>query len=174
MVNSSFLVGVKALAGYNKEAWGFPKQAYPGDAGMDCYAAIPHPIVLSEVGMMVVIPLGIATELPDNTEIQLRARSGLAFKHGVGLVNGIGTIDSKYKDQLKVMLVRHANVRMDAETGEIVRLPPLTINPGDRVCQAVVAETQQVALQWVEELSDSERGLGGMGSSGQSAGGSDV
>ena len=94
-------------------------------------------------------------ELPEGTEAQVRPRSGLAFKHGVTVLNSPGTIDADYRGEIKVLLVNLSN-------------EPFSIEPGERIAQMVVAKHEQV--EWVEQdsLSESERGAGGFGSTGTS------
>jgi dUTP pyrophosphatase len=100
------------------------------------------------------VPTGIALELPPGHEGQVRARSGLAVRHGVALVNAPGTIDSDYRGEVKVILV---NLGQDA----------VSFARGDRIAQLVVAPVVRADVQLVDELADSHRGSGGFGSTGQ-------
>ena len=92
-------------------------------------------------------------EIPEGCEVQIRARSGLAVKHGIGLTNGVGTIDSDYRGEIKVSLINW---------GEDV----FTVNDGDRVAQMVVARYEYAELEEVSELHDTARGTGGFGHTG--------
>jgi dUTP pyrophosphatase len=133
-----------------------PQYKTSGSVGMDLQAAIEEPLTLGPLERALV-PTGWKIALPEGYEAQVRARSGLAIKHGIGLSNGIGTIDWDYRDEVKVALI---NVSNEA----------YTIQPGDRIAQLVIVP---VTLgQWVElsesELADSgpNRG-GGFGSTGR-------
>ena len=125
-----------------------------GAAGADVCAHIDNPIVMHPLDI-VLVPTGLFFEIPEFYEIQVRPRSGLAFKHGVTVLNSPGTIDSDYRGELKVLLV---NLGKEA----------VTINAGDRIAQIVVAPVVrgQFALALAEGLSSTERGSGGFGSTG--------
>lgn len=133
-----------------------PAYASAGAAGLDLYAALDQPVVLAP-GDRASIPTGIAIALPSGYEGQVRARSGLASKHGIGLVNAPGTIDEDYRGEVRVLLV---NLSRD----------PYTVHPKDRIAQLVIAPVTRVEVQPVEsasELGDTERGAGGFGSTGR-------
>ena len=122
-------------------------------AGLDLRAFLPEkPITL---GMLerALVPTGLFMELPEGYEAQIRPRSGLAFKHGISLVNTPGTIDADYRGELKVLLI---NLSHD----------PFTITDGERIAQMVIAKYEQAELIEVEELSETNRGTGGFGSTG--------
>ncbi len=123
-------------------------------AGLDLVAALPHNarLVLEPAGRALV-PTGLAIELPEGFEAQIRPRSGLALRHGVTILNAPGTIDADYRGEICVVLINHG-----AEPFEIVR--------GDRIAQMVVAPVVQARLVDVESLSSSDRGEGGFGSTG--------
>lgn len=129
-----------------------PAYETEGSAGMDIRAYIDEPIVL-EPGKRALIPTGIFLEIPKGYEVQIRARSGLAVKHGIGLTNGIGTIDSDYRGEIKVSLINW---------GE----EAFVINNGERIAQMVAAKYEKVEFARVEELSETERGAGGFGHTG--------
>jgi dUTP pyrophosphatase len=132
-----------------------PRYATPGSAGLDLTAAINSPYTL-EPGQRYAMPTGIIIEVPAHYEAQVRARSGLAFKAGIGLSNGVGTIDSDYRGEVKVLLINHGEV-------------PYTFEPGERIAQLVVMPVPQVDVIEVDELSETaERGAGGFGSTGRS------
>jgi dUTP pyrophosphatase len=133
-----------------------PQYASPGAAGMDLRAAIDSAITLAP-GERIAVPTGIAIALPPGHEAQVRPRSGLARKHGIGMVNAPGTIDEDYRGEVQVLLV---NLGRDA----------YVIEPGDRIAQLVVAPVTRVRaelVQTVEELGATERGSGGFGSTGR-------
>lgn len=129
-----------------------PFYATPAAAGMDLRAAIDDPLTLAPLGRALVAT-GLFVELPVGYEMQIRPRSGLAFKHGVTVLNSPGTIDADYRGEVKVLLVNLSN-------------EPFTIERGERIAQAVV--TRHEVVQWSDcvELSTSARGAGGFGSTG--------
>ena len=136
----------------NKSKYPAPEYATAHAAGLDLRANIEDSVELKSLERML-IPPGLFMELPVGVEAQIRPRSGLAFKHGITVLNTPGTIDADYRGEIKVLLVNLSN-----ET--------FTIEPGERIAQMVVAKHEQV--EWVEQnsLSESERGTGGFGSTG--------
>lgn len=130
-----------------------PAYATPGSAGCDLRAAVEEPVLL-QPGERRLIPTGLIVELPSGFEAQVRPRSGLAWKHGVGMLNAPGTIDSDYRGEICVILVNHG-------------AGPFTVKRGDRIAQLVAAPVTQV--DWVEadELEPTERGGGGFGHTGE-------
>lgn len=129
-----------------------PKYETQGSAGMDLSACIPGPVTILP-GKRALIPTGIAIELPEGYEAQVRARSGLAVKRGIGLVNGIGTIDSDYRGEIRIPVINW---------GE----EPFTVCDGDRIAQMVIAKYEKAEIHVVTELSDTDRGEGGFGHTG--------
>lgn len=121
-------------------------------AGLDVRATLEAPVVL-QPGARDLIPTGLAVEIPRGFEIQVRPRSGLAIKKGLGLVNSPGTIDADYRGEIKVIVINHGQ-------------QPITIEDQDRIAQFVVAPVVQAEIVEVEELDDTERGEGGFGSTG--------
>ena len=121
-------------------------------AGMDMRADLEAPVTLKPLERKL-IPTGLSIELPEGYEAQIRPRSGLAFKHGIGIVNSPGTIDADYRGEIKVLLVN-----LSADDFEV--------NTGDRIAQMVVAKHEQVQWQEVEELGETTRGAGGYGHTG--------
>ena len=119
---------------------------------MDIRAYLEEPVVI-EPGKRALIPTGLFMEFEPGFEVQIRARSGLAVKHGIGLVNGVGTIDSDYRGEVKVALI---NMGEEA----------FAVNNGDRIAQMVISPVVQARIEAAEELSDTERGEGGFGSTG--------
>lgn len=129
-----------------------PSYSTPGASGMDLRAFLDEPIVINPMEIKLV-PTGIKAEVPKGYEIQIRARSGLALKHGISLVNGIGTIDSDYRGEIGVILINLGK-------------EDFIINNGDRIAQMVVAKYEYAEIEEVKELTETERGPGGFGSSG--------
>jgi dUTP pyrophosphatase len=133
-----------------------PTYQTASSAGLDLQAAIaPQTTLVIEPGSRELVPTGLAIELPEGFEAQIRPRSGLALKKGVTLVNTPGTIDADYRGEIGVIVINHG-----AEPFEIVR--------GDRIAQMIVAPVVQARLVEVDELSSSDRGAGGFGSTGVS------
>lgn len=133
-----------------------PTYQTPSAAGLDLLAAIPPQIqLLMEPGSRHLIPTGLAIELPEGFEAQVRPRSGLALKNGVTLVNTPGTIDADYRGEIGVILINHGS-------------EPFVIVRGDRIAQMIVAPIVQARLVEVDDLSSSDRGAGGFGSTGVS------
>ena len=128
-----------------------PKYARQGDAGMDICAAADD--FISAFNWKA-ISTGLFVEIPEGYEIQIRSRSGLAFKYGVSVLNSPGTIDSGYRGEIKVILKNSDHHRYDVKKGE-------------RIAQMVVAPVTTAIFTEVAELSDSERGEGGLGSTGK-------
>ena len=132
-----------------------PRYATPGSAGMDLTAAITETYTL-QPGDRYAMPTGIIIEVPPGYEGQVRPRSGLAFKAGISLTNCVGTIDSDYRGEVKVLLINHGKTAYSFE-------------PGERIAQLLITPVPQVELFEVDELSDTEeRGAGGFGSTGRS------
>ncbi|MDR1953482.1 MAG: dUTP diphosphatase [Clostridiales Family XIII bacterium] len=129
-----------------------PAYATEGSAGMDIRARLIAPVELAP-GERTLVPTGLRIELPIGYEAQIRARSGLAMKHGLSMPNGIGTIDSDYRGEIKVALI---NLGQE----------PFVIRDGDRIAQMVVAACARVEWEPAERLTDSERGDGGFGHTG--------
>ncbi|MCU0229889.1 MAG: dUTP diphosphatase [Acidobacteria bacterium] len=133
---------------------GLPLPAYATDgaAGMDLRAAVTEPLVLPPGGRAVV-PTGLIVEIPAGFEGQVRARSGLALRAGVGLPNAPGTIDSDYRGELGVLLVNWGDT-------------PFTIARGDRIAQLVIAPVARAVLEAVDDLGGTARDGGGFGHTG--------
>ncbi len=131
-----------------------PSYATPMSAGMDLRAAVDSAVKI-EPGQRVLIPTGIALEIPEGYEGQVRPRSGLALKRGITLANSPGTIDADYRGELKVILIN-----LGQETVEIKR--------GDRIAQLVIAPVVQAQIEVSHTLSETDRGDGGFGSTGTS------
>ncbi len=130
-----------------------PRYMTPGAAGLDVVAAVQETVVLAP-GERALIPTGLAFEIPDGFEVQVRPRSGLAFKYGVTVLNAPGTIDSDYRGEIGILLINHGDAAFEIERGE-------------RIAQLVFASVVQMQFDLVEELSSSQRGAGGFGHTGQ-------
>ena len=136
----------------NRGSQQLPAYATPESAGMDLRANITEPIVLHPLERRI-IPTGLYIALPPGYEAQVRPRSGLAFKHGITVLNSPGTIDSDYRGELGVLLVNLSN-------------EDFTVEAGERSAQMVIARHEQGEFVEVEELDDTERGAGGYGHTG--------
>lgn len=137
----------------NKSHHPLPEYATPYSAGVDLRAFIDSPITLKPLERTLV-PTGLYLELPQGYEAQIRPRSGLAFKHGLTVLNSPGTIDADYRGEIRVILVNLSNEEF-------------VINDGERICQMVIAEHAQVAWDEVDAISETERGAGGFGHTGK-------
>lgn len=135
-----------------------PAYATPGAAGMDLHAAVTETVTLLP-GERRLIPCGIRLALPDGYEAQVRPRSGLALRHGIGMVNAPGTIDSDYRGPVGVLLVNLGDT-------------PFPVRRGDRIAQLVVAPITRVVWDRVSALPETVRGEGGFGSTGTQGSGS--
>ena len=130
-----------------------PRYASEDAAGLDLLAAIAESIELAP-GTRNLIPTGVSIALPRGYEAQIRPRSGLALKHGIGLLNSPGTIDADYRGEIAVILINHGDA-------------PFTIARGDRIAQLVVAPVTRLAWAESETLPQSTRGARGFGSTGK-------
>ena len=129
-----------------------PEYKTEGSSGMDLYAAIENPITLKPLER-VLVPTGIKIEIPIEYEAQIRARSGLSVKHGITLINAVGTVDADYRGEVCVGLVNISNEEY-------------TIQPEDRIAQMVIAKVEKATIEVTTELATSARGEGGFGSTG--------
>lgn len=129
-----------------------PEYQTQGAAGADIHACIDEPVVLQPMERRM-IPTGLAMAIPEGFEVQVRARSGMSIKHGITMVNGVGTIDADYRGEVGVLLI---NLSQDA----------FTIEPGMRIAQMVVAKYEVAEWDSVDTLDTTERGAGGYGSTG--------
>lgn len=122
-------------------------------AGMDLRAFISEPIVLN-ANAKAIVPTGLFMEIPVGFEAQVRPRSGLAFKHGITVLNSPGTIDADYRGEVKVLLINHGTEAFEIKNGE-------------RIAQMVIAKHETATWEIVNELSETGRGQGGYGSTGK-------
>lgn len=136
----------------NRSAHKLPEYESAHAAGLDLRANLDSAVILEPL-KRALIPTGLSIELPPGHEAQIRPRSGLAYKHGVTVLNTPGTIDADYRGEVKVLLVNLSD-------------QPFTINNGERIAQMVVARHEKV--EWAEsgELNETERGAGGFGHTG--------
>lgn len=137
----------------NKSHHPLPEYQTSRSAGMDIRANLTEPVELKPLERKL-IPTGLYIALPDGYEAQIRPRSGLAIKHGISLVNTPGTIDADYRGEIGVILINLSN-------------EPFVINDGERICQMVITNYQQVEWQQVDILDETERGSGGFGHTGE-------
>jgi len=121
-------------------------------AGMDLRADLESTVLLNPMERKL-IPTGLHIELPEGHEAQIRPRSGLAYKHGISIVNSPGTIDADYRGEIKVLLIN-------------LSTEPFEINTGDRIAQMIVSRHEKVEWQQVEILNETTRGAGGYGHTG--------
>lgn len=136
----------------NKSNLPLPSYKTSGSSGLDLQAFISSPIEL-EPFSRALIPTGLFISIPEGYEGQIRGRSGLALNHGITLANGIGTIDSDYRGEVKVILSNLSN-------------EPFVINNGDRIAQLVIIKYEKIQLEEVLELEVTNRGEGGFGHTG--------
>ena len=129
-----------------------PEYQTSGSAGADLHAYLAEPVTLKPMERRL-IPTGLFVELPAGYELQVRPRSGLALKHGVTVLNTPGTVDSDYRGELCVLLINFGS-------------EPFTVQNGDRIAQAVVAQAVQVSFVQTDALSETGRGVNGYGSTG--------
>jgi len=129
-----------------------PKYMSDGASGMDMYAAVTDIEIIPprEVAM---IPVGIRIALPEGFEAQVRPRSGLAAKHGIGILNSPGTIDSDYRGEIKIIMFNFGK-------------EPFAINRGDRIAQMIITRVARAVLIEQDDLEDTQRGSGGFGHTG--------
>jgi dUTP pyrophosphatase len=128
-----------------------PNYQTPYSAGFDLHSVDEVTIKPNERKL---IAIGLSFEIPDGYEIQIRPRSGLAYKYGITVLNTPGTIDSDYRGEIKVLLINFSDKSFD-------------IKVGDRIAQAVIQEVKQATFKEVELLNDTQRGAGGFGSTGK-------
>lgn len=130
-----------------------PGYGTPGASGLDLAAAVEGEVVLAP-GEIRLIATGLALAIPPGFEGQIRPRSGLAWKYGIGLINSPGTIDSDYRGEIKLPIINLGPA-------------PFTIRRGERVAQLVIQAVCRVVLEWTGELNSTDRGTGGFGHTGR-------
>lgn len=129
-----------------------PSYMTPHASGMDICAAVENAHII-DVGSITVIPTGISIAIPEGFEAQVRPRSGLAFKHGIGIINSPGTIDADYRGEIRIALINLGG-------------QPYTIHRGDRIAQLVIQQVQRARLEVVDGLDKTDRNDGGFGHTG--------
>ncbi|MBI9070452.1 MAG: dUTP diphosphatase [Melioribacteraceae bacterium] len=129
-----------------------PSYATEGSSGMDIRAAVDEKIII-EKGKIALVPTNLSLEIPLGFEIQVRPRSGLAIKHGIGVLNSPGTIDSDYRGEVKIILFNYGH-------------EDFVINRGERIAQLVIAEVIKAEIKESVALNESRRGEGGFGHTG--------
>lgn len=136
----------------NRSGHALPEYATALSAGLDVRACLDEPVTLAP-GTFQLVKTGLFVALPEGTELQVRPRSGLAFKHGVTVLNAPGTIDADYRGEIGVLLINHGQ-------------EPFRIEHGERIAQLVLARYERVEWKEVQELSATVRGEGGFGHTG--------
>jgi dUTP pyrophosphatase len=137
----------------NRSTNPLPEYATTGSAGMDIRASLSEPLILQPMERSLV-PTGLFVELPDNYELQIRPRSGMAIKQGITCLNTPGTIDSDYRGEIKVILINLSNENQ-------------VIAPGDRIAQMILSPVSKAILEPVDIIESTERGAGGFGHTGK-------
>jgi len=137
----------------NHSEFPLPQYETAHAAGMDLRAFVENEITIKPL-QRILIPTGLHIELPVGYEAQIRPRSGLAYKHGISIVNAPGTIDADYRGEIKVLLVNLSDT-------------DFVVNNGDRIAQMVIAKHETITWESVDELSDTARGAGGYGHTGK-------
>jgi dUTP pyrophosphatase len=127
-----------------------PEYKHSGDSGLDLYSIEDETLLPGETKL---IPTGIAIELPNGIEAQIRPRSGLALKHSITVLNTPGTVDASYRGEIGIILINHGK-------------SPFNVSKGMRIAQMVIAPVIQAEIEKVEQLSTTSRGDGGFGSTG--------
>jgi dUTP pyrophosphatase len=152
-VSTTIKVDIKQLP--HAEGLALPTYQSADAAGMDLLAAVPAetPLILPP-GKYAMVPTGLTIALPPGFEAQVRPRSGLAAKHGVTVLNSPGTVDADYRGEINVLLINHGEA-------------PFPIKRGERIAQMVIAPVTQAQLVAVTQLSTTDRGRGGFGSTGR-------
>jgi dUTP pyrophosphatase len=130
-----------------------PSYATEGSSGMDVRAAIKDPMIIKK-GEIIMVPTNLSVEIPLGYEIQVRPRSGLAVKHGIGILNSPGTVDSDYRGEIKIILFNFGN-------------EDFTIQKGERIAQLIITKVFRANLVEGNSLNESKRGIGGFGHTGK-------
>jgi dUTP pyrophosphatase len=130
-----------------------PEYATEGSAGMDIRAAVKESLIV-KMGEVVIVPTNLSVEIPQGYEIQVRPRSGLAAKHGIGILNSPGTIDSDYRGEIKIILINFGK-------------EDFTIQKGERIAQLIISRVFRANFKEESSLNVSKRGSGGFGHTGK-------
>jgi dUTP pyrophosphatase len=145
-------ISIKIIRLQNNSDLPLPGYETEGSSGMDLRAAVEAPVVLN-AGEIRLIPTGVCMSIPHGYEGQIRPRSGLALRHGIGMVNSPGTIDSDYRGEISIIMINWGQ-------------NPFTINRGDRIAQMVISKVLRADLVSADSLDNTLRGEGGFGHSG--------
>ena len=145
-------ISVKIMRLQNDNELPLPGYESEGSSGMDIRAAVKEPVLLNP-GEIKLIPTGFSVSVPWGYEVQIRPRSGLALKYGIGLVNSPGTIDSDYRGEVGIIMTNWGS-------------EPFTIRRGDRIAQMILSKVYQAKLIEAYDLDDTSRGPGGFGHTG--------
>ncbi|HZH93949.1 MAG TPA: dUTP diphosphatase [Tissierellaceae bacterium] len=137
----------------NMGSLSLPEYKTAGASGVDLMANLESTVVLKPMERFMV-PTGLFVEIPEGYEAQIRGRSGLAAKNGISLANGVGTIDSDYRGEIKVILINLGN-------------EPFEIKHGDRIAQMILAKYEKIEFTLVDSLEETDRGSGGFGHTGK-------
>ena len=130
-----------------------PSYATKGSAGLDIYAALEKPMAIAK-GTIEMVQTNISVEIPEGYEIQVRPRSGLAAKHGIGILNSPGTIDSDYRGEIKIIIINFGK-------------EDFIIQPAERIAQLVLSKVYRAKFTETKELNNTSRGAGGFGHTGR-------
>ena len=152
-MNSSPVIKIVRLRPETDSDIPLPRYMTSQSAGMDLCAAIKEDLILNK-GELILIPTGFAIALPEGFEAQIRPRSGLAIKHGIGLINSPGTIDTDYRGEIKIAVINLGG-------------KPYTFRRSDRIAQMVIKKVYFAELEIVEELDETKRNTGGFGHTGK-------
>jgi dUTP pyrophosphatase len=152
-MNSSPVIKILRLRPDTDSDIPLPRYMTSQSAGMDLCAAVKEDLVLNK-GEITLIPTGFAIALPKGFEAQIRPRSGLALKHGIGLINSPGTIDSDYRGEIKIAVINLGRT-------------PYTFRRGDRIAQMIIKKVYFAKLEIVAELEETNRNTGGFGHTGK-------
>jgi dUTP pyrophosphatase len=131
----------------------FPEYATEGSAGMDIRATINESVIIKK-GEVVMVPTNLSVEIPLGYEIQVRPRSGLAVKHGIGILNSPGTVDSDYRGEIKIILFNYGK-------------EDFLIQKGERIAQLIISRVFRAEFKEENSLNESKRGIGGFGHTGK-------
>lgn len=138
----------------NRSGHPLPEYATPQSAGLDVRACLPDGPITLQPREWQLVPTGLFAALPDGMELQVRPRSGLAFKYGVTVLNSPGTIDADYRGEIGVLLINHGG-------------QPFVVEHGERIAQLVLARYERLVWAETDELPETSRGTGGFGSTGK-------
>lgn len=152
-MDSAIVIKVRQVRPEKDTAMPLPRYMTAQASGLDLYAALDDPVSISP-GEVCLVPTGLALSIPSGYEFQIRPRSGLAVKHGIGIINAPGTIDADYRGEICVALINFGR-------------EPVVIKRGDRIAQMVLCRVHRAHLELVDNLEASGRNTGGFGHTGR-------